>query len=110
MGWIRRYFLFFAILSQKPMCLTLEERVNVLQLLDSSRSSRVIASKFGVGRTQIKNVAKRKLEIIDEYETGNPETKRVKRTVVSYDKIDDLCHHWFLEATSRQINVSGPLI
>ena len=96
-------------MSQKRKCLTLEERVKVLQLLDSGRSSRVIASDFGVGRTQVQNVAKRKREIMDEYETGNPETKRVKRTV-SYDKIDDLCHSWFLDATSRQINVSGPLI
>ncbi|KAH3863115.1 hypothetical protein DPMN_026093 [Dreissena polymorpha] len=46
---------------------------------------------------------------MEEYECGNPEAKRVK-VCMSYGKIDDLCYRWFLDATSRQINVSGPLI
>ena len=109
---IRRCHIFFLIsiaIMSKRKCLSLEDRIKVLHLLDAGHSSRVIASDFGVGRTQIQNVAKRKREILDEYTSGNPDCKRVKKTV-SYDEIDKLCYRWFLDATSRLINVSGPLI
>lgn len=96
-------------IMSKRKCLSLEDRVKVVKLLDSGRSSRDIASDFGVGRTQIQNVAKRKRDIMDEYESGNPDSKRVKVSV-AYSDIDGLCYRWFLDATSRQINVSGPLI
>ncbi|KAH3713826.1 hypothetical protein DPMN_073627 [Dreissena polymorpha] len=72
----------------KRKCLSLEDRVKVVRLLESGRSSRDIASEFGVGRTQIQNVAKRKRDIMDEYECGNPEAKRVK-VCVPYGEIDD---------------------
>ena len=78
-------------------------------MLESGHSSQIIATVFIVGCTPIQNVAKRKQEILKEYETGDPCYKRIKRNV-SHEKIDALCYKWFLDATSRQINVSGPLI
>lgn len=62
-----------------------------------------------MGRTQIQNVAKRKREILEEYESGNPELKRPRRAM-TYDDVHELCYRWFLDATSRQVNVSGPLL
>ncbi|KAH3784870.1 hypothetical protein DPMN_162942 [Dreissena polymorpha] len=44
----------------KRKCFSLEDRVEVVRLLESGRFSRDRASEFGVGRTQIQNVAKRK--------------------------------------------------
>ena len=96
--------------SPKRKCLTLDERVEVVKLLESGQSSRVIAAKLGVGRTQIQNVCKRKREIMEEYDSNsNPESKRVRR-VTANDEINELCYKWFVDATSRQVNVSGPLL
>ena len=54
-----------AIMSlSKRKFLSLEDRVKMVRMLDSERSSRIIASEFGVGRTQVQNVAKRKREFL----------------------------------------------
>jgi kinesin family protein 6/9 len=63
----------------KRKCLTLEERNYCVKLLESGKSSRVVAVELGVGRTQVQNVLKRKREILDEYESnGNRDSKRPK--------------------------------
>lgn len=60
-------------------------------------------NKGGVGRV----ILKRKL--IEEYEgNANPITKCPQQTI-EYDKIKELCYKWFLDASSYQINRSGPL-
>lgn len=94
----------------KRKCMTLEERVKCLKLLESGKSSRVVANEFGVGRTQVQNVLKRKREIMDEYESnGNLNLKRPKRET-EYGELNNLVYRWFLDATSRLVNVSGPMI
>ena len=60
--------------------------------------------------TQIQNVCTRKREIMEEYDSNsNPESKRVRR-VTANDEINELCYKWFGDATSRKVNVSGPLL
>ena len=97
-------------MSAKRKCLTLEERVKVIKLLESGKSSRIVADEVGVGRTQIQNVFKRKREILDEYENNCNRDKKRPRRATDYDEINDLCYKWFLDASSRHINVSGPLL
>ena len=65
--------------------------MKVVRLLDAGKSSRVLATEFGVGRTQIQNVAKRKREITEEFEIGNADSKRPKR-VMPFEDINVLCH------------------
>ena len=48
--------------KRERKCLTLEERVKCIKLLEQGKSSRVVASEVGVGRTQIQNLLKRKKE------------------------------------------------
>jgi hypothetical protein len=55
----------FVILSKRT-CHQLKGRVKVVKLSDAGKISRVVATAFGVGRTQIQNVAKRKREIMEE--------------------------------------------
>ena len=79
------YFFSAIILPSKRIFLSLDDRIKVIHLLDYV-SSRVIAADFGVGRTQSQNVAKRKRDINEEYENGNPSTKRVKVNV-SFERV-----------------------
>ena len=97
-------------MASKRKCLTLEERVKCIKLLDSGKSSRVVAAELGVGRTQIQGILKRKPEILDDYEAnGNLSLKRPKRDT-DYSEINSLTYRWFLDATSRMIPVNGPLL
>lgn len=79
-------------MASKRKCLTLEERVKCLKLLESGKSSRVVASELGVGRSQVQNVLKRKREIIDEFEgNGHLQMKRSKRET-EYGELNELVY------------------
>jgi len=57
--------------------LPLEERVQVIKSSERGESSKSIAERLGVGRTQIQNTIKRKADVLSEFETeNNPERKR----------------------------------
>ena len=51
---------------RKRKVLTLEECVQVIKLLESGRSSCVVADQFGVGKTQIQQTLKRKAELMSD--------------------------------------------
>lgn len=93
----------------KRTALTLEQRIEVIRKSQKEKlSNRKIAKQMGVGRTQIDNVLKRKVDILTDYEynTG-PERKRQHRPTSNEDN-NVLVWEWFQDATSRRINVSGP--
>ena len=54
----------------KRKFLTLVERVKVIELNNKNRSARKIAEDFGVGKTQVQNILKRKAEVLEEYENN----------------------------------------
>ena len=75
------------------LCLTLEEHVKVIKLLESGKSSRTVADEVGVGHAQIQNLFKWKREILDEYENnGNHDMKQPCRAT-EYDEIK-ICYKW----------------
>ena len=44
----------------ESQCLSLKDRVNAIIMIDSGKSSIFVACEFGVGRTQIQSIHKRK--------------------------------------------------
>lgn len=97
-------------MSTKRKCLTLEDRVKALKMMEAGKSCRSVADQMGVGKTQIQSILKRKRELLDEYEGNvNTQLKRQRRTTDN-DEINELVYKWFLDATSRHVNVSGPLL
>ena len=62
--------LFNNLTMSKPTrkVLTIEQRVKVLELADTGKSCRSIAEDFGVGKTQIQTIVKRKAEVLEEFE------------------------------------------
>ncbi len=97
-------------MSTKRKCLTLEDRVKALKMMEAGKSCRSVADEMGVGKTQIQSILKRKREVLEEFEgNGNLQIKRQRKTT-EYDEINDLVYKWFLDATSRVVNVSGPLL
>lgn len=96
--------------TSKRKCLTLEERVKCLKLLESGKSTRTVASEIGVGRTQVQNVLKRKREILDEYETKENINSKRPKVKTEYGELNDLIYKWFCDSTARMMPVSGPMI
>ena len=93
----------------KRKVLTLEQRVEVIRLIESGKSSRIVAEQFGVGKTQVQQTLKRKAELMTEYEgNANPAAKRQRKTQNA--DINDLTWKWFKDCSARRVPISGPLI
>ena len=73
-------------------------------------SARQIAEHFGVGRTQIDGILKRKAEVLADYDNNQPSDRKRQRKLTGNEDINTLVWKWFQDATARRINVSGPLI
>ncbi|XP_053378909.1 tigger transposable element-derived protein 4-like [Mercenaria mercenaria] len=83
--------------------------MNVIEL-SKTKSARQIAEDLGVGKTQIQNILKRKIELISDYENNAPgDRKRIRRCTGNED-VNDLVLSWFKDAVSRRVPVSGPLL
>lgn len=96
--------------KQKRIVLTLDQKIKALELLDRGKAACRVAEDFGVGKTQIQNLKKRKLEIRSDYENNVPgETKR-RRYLTGNEDINDLTFEWFKDAVNRRIVITGPLI
>ena len=86
--------------------LMLNERVGVLNQLESGKTLRKTALEFGVG----KSTAIHKANVLEDYYNNiSGEIKRCRRTTGN-DEINRLCLLWFNDARGKRINNSGPLL
>ena len=84
--------------------------MKVIELNNKNRSAYKITEDFGGGKPQVQNILKRKAEVVEEYEnTISGARKCLCRTSENGD-LNELCLHWFQNATKRCLPVSGPLI
>ena len=64
----------------KSIALTLEQRVEVVKKSEKNNlSARKIAEHFGVGRTQIDGILKRKAEVLADYDNQPSDRKRQRK-------------------------------
>ncbi|XP_035826443.1 uncharacterized protein LOC118477905 [Aplysia californica] len=94
----------------KKETLTLQERMQVIKLGDEGNSTRAIAERFKVGKTQIQGILKRKTELTAEFEASAPLAKRRYVKATSNKPINDRLDEWYLDATRRGINITGPML
>ena len=76
-------------MASKRKALTLSERVDDIKEGEKGQSSRELAAKFGVGRTQIQCILKRKAEVMAEYESAGW-TKNALEILQQLDEPQDI--------------------
>ena len=92
-----------------PKTLTLNQKLNVIKEKEKGTSCRQLALQFGVGKTQIQQICKRKAEILDAQHTASPDAKRLK-THQQYEDINTLTYEWYLDSVRRRVEISGPML
>ncbi|XP_070581288.1 tigger transposable element-derived protein 4-like [Ptychodera flava] len=93
--------------------LTLNQKVELIQLYEASggsMGSRKLAERYGVGRTQIQSILKRKAEVLEDFESNAPGERKRKIRKTGNEEINALTWEWFKDAVARKIPVSGPLL
>lgn len=97
-------------MASKRVYLDLEAKVKVIELVDRGKSRRDVAKQYGVGRTQINNIMKRKAEFLEDYENNAPNERKIKYRKTGNEEINELCWTWFKDVVGRNIPISGPMI
>ena len=92
-------------------CLTLREKINVIKTQEKCKSPvRKLALQFGVGKSQISDVLRRKRELQDMYESNCSGDRKRTRVTSPYDELNSALYEWFCGLRSNNVPVSGPLI
>ena len=96
--------------TKKRIVLTLEQRVKAIEMLDRGKPAYKIAQDFGVGKTQIQNLCKRKFEVLSDFENNVPSETKRRRYLTGNEEVNTLTYEWFKDAVNRRVNITGPLI
>ena len=89
--------------------LTIEEKVDVIKA-SSSKSQRKLAEEFGVGKTQVHSILKRKAELLRAYDVVDANSRKRICYRGDYDDVDDVVWRWFQRIRILNTPVSGPMI
>lgn len=97
--------------SKKPKELTLKEKVELINK-SNGKSQRALAEQYGIGKSQVQRILKRKAELMTAYGENAPsERKRFRHSTTQHNEdIDTLCYRWFHRIRALNLPVSGPLL
>ena len=81
-------------MASRRVELSLKKKVELIKSSDG-KSQRDLAKQFGIGKTQVQTILKRKAEFMEAYEeNGNSDRKRARYTT-EHEDLDDLSWRWF---------------
>ena len=95
--------------TKKRTELSLELKVKLIKSC-AGKSQRQLSSEFGIGKTQVQCILKRKAELLEAYEDCASPSRKRARYANEHEDIDDLTWRWFQRARSMNAPLSGPLI
>ncbi|XP_066253423.1 tigger transposable element-derived protein 6-like [Euwallacea similis] len=98
-------------MSPKKRMLTLKEKMEIVNVIDKEKlSTRTIASRFHIGKTQATMIAKNKEDIRRLWQSGANEHQKKRFFKTEGWNIDKACFEWFINARNRRIPISGGLV
>ena len=84
--------------------LTVKEKLELLQCIDSGKTVSSVAEKYGIGQTTVFNIRNDRSSI-EKFASDNPEAiKTAKRTTnkSQFHDLDDTLYGWFTDQISKQ--------
>jgi hypothetical protein len=73
-------------------------------------SQKSLSEKFGVGKTTVSNILKRKSEYLANFESNENVQKFRFGNKSKHDNLNDLMWDWFRQARDKTIPLSGPIV
>ena len=90
--------------------LTLAKKVQLIKDSSVGKSQRQLAADYGIGKSQVQRILKRKAEFMTAYDDNNPGSCKRPRVFRGNDTIDEGVWDWFKKCRSMNIPVSDPMI
>ena len=92
-------------------CLELKDKVEAIRRAAKGESQKAIAASYKCGKTQISEIVKNKVQIMELWEGGaNASRKKLKNTNAKYADLNEEVWKWFQDKRARNVPVSGPMI
>ena len=108
---------YFVIMSaakkRKRVVLSLEQKLEVLKLIDSSTSYTVICEKFGIGRSTVSDIKRNRTKLLAfRRELKEMGTKRNVKVMKLGDdpELEKAVYIWFQQKRMEKVPISGPLL
>ena len=95
--------------ARKRTKLSLQQKVEVIKA-NAGRSQRQLAEQFGIGKTQVQCILKRRAELMAAYEDNSSGSRKRLCYRHDHDDIDELTWCWFQRVQSLNTPVSVPMI
>lgn len=96
---------------KKRNMLNLQQKVSVLEMTASGRTSRTIAAQLSVGKTQINNIVRSREDIMRQWHAGLSGTRKsLHMRKCTYAEVNERVYAWVCEQRSRNVTVNGTQI
>ena len=101
--------------AYKRVELCIMDKVRVIAAGSTGLSQRQVAKQFGISKTQVQTLLKRKEEILRCYNEGHEGwRKRAKARIRrhSFEDINELVWKWYLEESGKgeEVTITGPMV
>ena len=73
-------------------------------------SLKTLGERFGIGKTTVSDILKRKLVYKEEYERNSSGAKYRVVSTSKYGDLNELVWKWFCQARTKNIPISGPIV
>ncbi|KAG1687723.1 hypothetical protein GQR58_008296 [Nymphon striatum] len=81
-------------MAAKRKFLSLDEKSKAINRLEKGSPAYKVAEEFGVGKTQIQNLRKRKCEVFEQVERNVPLDTKRRRRATGNEEINQLTYEW----------------
>ncbi|XP_037790687.1 major centromere autoantigen B-like [Penaeus monodon] len=96
-------------MSRKPFTqLTLAEKIALIKDSDGQTQGK-LAEKYGVARSTVQNVLKRKAKLMQAYEENEPANKK-RSNSCRFEAVNEFVWEWFCRMRAANVPISGPMI
>ncbi|KAG5877946.1 hypothetical protein JTB14_034256 [Gonioctena quinquepunctata] len=98
-------------MTRKRKSLSLKEKNQIIEESEKTGlSTRKLAEKFDVGKTQVTMLLQHKAEVRNLYQEGGNEEQNRKLPKTEGRALDQIVFNWFCEARNKHLPISGPII
>lgn len=98
-------------MNKKPLIeLSLERKKDVLDDLKNGKSCRILSEKYGISKSTVSNIGKRRKEILDAWERNCDAERRRKMRKTENEETNMKVLNFFNECRARKIPVTGPML
>ncbi|CAH2001336.1 unnamed protein product [Acanthoscelides obtectus] len=96
--------------KRKHKTLSLAPKYEIIQKLDNGRSPVQLVAEYGVGRSAITDIKKKKTQIAEYMNSHQQQTTHLTLKTAKHPNVETALYTWFLQQRTKNVNISGEIL